>query len=134
MIACEKKGDEMSDESQYGEAFRALESGDGAAKTKVAFFKLSGRGGAEVDVDGAVDLLKERCEEEEDGEAMWMLGLCCEYGIGTKQDIERARLLYEQSRRKKNIVGKFLLNNGWGRNGEILVISLWNKISSNHDS
>ena len=34
--------------------------GEESAKTKLAWYKLSGMGGAKVDVDGAVKLLEER--------------------------------------------------------------------------
>ena len=73
-----------------------MRSGDEKAKTKVAFFKLSGRGGVDVDEDEAVVLLEERVKDG-DCEAKWMLGLCCEYGIGTEQNIERAQNLYVDS-------------------------------------
>ena len=106
----EKKGGTVFDDDHYSEALRLVESGEESAKTKVAFYKLCGCGGAEIDEEGAVALLEKRLEER-DGEAMWMLGLCCEYGIGTKQDIERAELLYEQSHEAGNGVGEFLMNN-----------------------
>ena len=85
-------------------------------KTKVAFHKLSGRGGVEVDVDGAVALLEERVKEG-DCEALWMLGLCCEYGMGTEQDIEEAEKLYGESYEGGNVVGEFLMKNGKGGRG-----------------
>ena len=106
----EQKSDEMKDETQYRDAVCALKSGDERAKTKVAFFKLSGRGGVEVDADGAVALLEERVEEG-DCEAMWMLGLCCEYGVGTEQDIERAEKLCQESCERGSAVGMFLMKN-----------------------
>ena len=46
-----------------------------------------------MNVDCALTLLEE-CVRKGDDEAKWMLGLCCEYGIGTTLDIERALLLY----------------------------------------
>ena len=88
--------EKMSDEARYREAVHAMECGDERAKTRVAFYKLSGRGGAEVDADEAVALLEERVKDKDD-EAMWMLGLCCEFGTGTEQNIERAESLYWQS-------------------------------------
>jgi len=99
---------EMQDEAEYARAVQAMESGDDTAKTKVAFFKLSGRGGAGVDVEGAVALLEERSLEG-DGDAMWMLGLCCLYGMGAEKDIRKAFSLFRQSRETGNVVGKFLL-------------------------
>ena len=44
----------------YKEILRAVEGGDNKAKTKLAWYKLSGCGGAVVDADGAVVLLEER--------------------------------------------------------------------------
>ena len=102
--------EQKSDEVQYREAVHAMDSGDKSAKTKVAFFKLSGRGGAKVDADGAVALLKERTKEG-DCEAKWMLGLCCEYGVGIEQDIERAVKLYQECFEGGNVVGEFLMKN-----------------------
>ena len=109
-------GNETDDEAQRKEAERAMEKGDEAAKMKVAFFKLSGLGGAKVDADGAVALLEDRAKEE-DCEAKWMLGLCCEHGMGTEQDIERAVVLYEESWEGGNVVGEFLMRNGKGGRG-----------------
>ena len=114
-----------TDEAQFREAVRAMESGDKKAKTKVAFYKLSGRGGCEVDVDGAVLLLEERANE--DKEAQWMLGLCCEFGMGIEQDIERAELLYRQSSESGNETGWFLSENKCVRgSGRMMIWSLWN--------
>ena len=91
---------------EYASEIRAVEGGDEIAKTKLAWLKLSGLGGAEKDEDGAVALLEERVKEGDD-EAMWMLGVCNEYGIGTEQDIERAEDLYKQSHERGNKIGKF---------------------------
>ena len=60
---------------EYKEVLSAVERGEESAKTRLAWYKLSGMGGAKVGVDGAVNLLEERVKEK-DGEAMWMLGLC----------------------------------------------------------
>ena len=100
------------DEIVHREVSLALEK----AKTKIAFCKLSGRDGVELDVYGAVALLEERIKEG-DCEAKWMLGLCCEYGIGTEQDIERAETLYQESFEEGNAVGEFLMKSGKGRRG-----------------
>ena len=97
----------MMDEVQYKEAVHAMESGDGSAKMIVAYYKLLGLGGVEVDVDEAVTLLEESVKEGY-GEAMWMLGLCCEHGMGTVQDIERANKLYEESYERGSVIGDFL--------------------------
>ncbi len=112
----ERTGEEKSDEAQYEEAVSAMKNEDETAKTKVAFYKLSGRGGVEIDVDEAVALLEERAKDG-DCEAKWMLGLCCEYGMGIEQDIERAEMLYRESCEGGNVVGKFLKKNGRGGRG-----------------
>ncbi len=107
---------EISDAAQYREAVSAMEKGDVKAKTKVAFYKLTGLGGVEVDEEGAVSLLEERAKDG-DSEAKWMLGVCCEYGMGIEQDIERAKLLYRESKEGGNVVGMFLLENDEGGRG-----------------
>ena len=114
-----------SEESEYKDTLQAVERGDDSAKTKLAWYFLSGYCGAKVDVDKAVVLLEERAEED-DTEAMWMLGLCCEYGMGTEQDIERAETLYRQSRDKGDDTGQFFAEerrDGRG-NGVLRRISL----------
>ena len=47
------------------------------------------------DADAAVALLETKVKNG-DAEAMWMLGVCCEFGMGTKQDVERAEQLYKR--------------------------------------
>ena len=109
-----------SEKSEFKDTLQAVERGDGAAKTKLAWFFLSGYCGAEVDANKAVALLEERVKED-DAEAMWMLGLCFEYGMGTEQDIERAETLYQQSRDEENRIGKyFAWNEGGGRGNGVL--------------
>ena len=98
-------------EEEYKEVEKAVESGDNSAKTKLAWYLLSGCGGAKVDKDEAVVLLEER-RKDRDGEAMWMLGICKEYGIGCEQDLKGAERLYEECSDYGNVVGKFLVENG----------------------
>ena len=104
MAAINKK----SDEEQYAEAVHAMENGDDNAKTKVAFYRLTGRGGAVIDVAGAIALLQERGKKK-DPDAMWMLGLCYAHGLGIEQDLERTRKLYQQSSQAGNAVANFLI-------------------------
>ena len=94
-------------EAEYKAAVKAVQSGDETAKTKLAWFMLSGIGGAQVDADEAVVLLEERVRDR-DAEAMWMLGICKEFGRGTDQDVEGAEELYRRSSEGENEVGKFL--------------------------
>ena len=99
-----------SEEQEYEDALNAVERGDNSAKTVVAWYKLSGHGGAVKDENGAVVLLEERVKER-DAEAMWMLGVCDEFGIGTEQNIERAEELYKKSSERENKIGKILMKN-----------------------
>ena len=111
---------EIVDEAQYEEAEWAVKNGAERAKTKVAYFKLSGCGGVGVDAHQAVVLLEERVKDH-DYEAMWLLGLCCEYGMGTEQNVERAEDLYRYSCEGGNTVGEFLLMNDGGGRGTGLM-------------
>ena len=95
---------------EYKDALDAVERGDESAKTTLAWYMLSGYGGADVDADGAVALLEERVKDR-DAEAMWMLGVCYEFGIGIEQDIERASRLYNQSKAGGNEIGENLAKN-----------------------
>ena len=104
------------DNEQYEEVVHAVESSDNKAKTKLAWYKLTGCGGAEIDKEGAVELLEERVKDE-DVEAMWMLGLCYEYGMGCEQNIKEAEKLYKQCCDNGNAIGKFLNENGKNRRG-----------------
>ena len=99
------------EKTHYKEVVFAVESGNNKAKTELAWYKLSGCGGAEVDVDDAVVLLEER-RKDRDVEAIWMLGLCYEYGIGCDQDLEEAERLYKESCNGGSIIGMFLVENG----------------------
>ena len=112
------------DTSQQGDSLLVMRSGEETSKAIIAFRKLSGRDGVEVDSKGAVAMLEE-CVKKGDGEAAWMLGLCCEYGIGIEQDIERAGLLYQQSCETGNAVGMFLLWNGRGGRGNGVIKQKW---------
>ena len=104
-------------QEEYKEVEKAVESGDNRAKTKLAWYLLSGCGGAKVDKERAVKLLRERVEEEKDGEAMWMLGICKEYGRGCEQDLKEAEGLYKECSECGNVVGKFFEENGKDERG-----------------
>ena len=105
-----------SEETQQREIVHVVERGDNKAKTKLAWYRLSGRGGSKVDVDEAVALLEERVKDK-DAEAMWMLGLCYEYGMGCEQDLKRAEELYKHSCECGSVIGKFLTENGKDKRG-----------------
>ena len=55
--------------------------------------------------------------KDRDGEAMRMLGLCCEYGMGCKQDLKRAETLYKQCDEGGNVIGNFFVENGRDERG-----------------
>ncbi len=119
----QSKAEESWKELKYEEVKSAVERCDESAKTKLAWLKLSGLGGADADEDGAVALLEERVKGGDDGDAMWMLGVCYEYGRGIDQDIERAEMLYKQSSEKGNKIGAFFMshkNDGRG-SGEVKI-------------
>ena len=99
------------EEQRYKDTLDAVKRGDDSSKTILAWFKLSGSGGAVVDANGAVASLEERAKER-DPQATWMLGVCCEFGLGIEQDIERACMLYGQSSDGGNCIGRILLENG----------------------
>ena len=77
------------EEEKYQRVVNAVKKGNNEAKTILAWYKLSGIGGCEVDEDGAVILLEERVKDN-DFEAMWILGLCYEFGMGCEQDLTKA--------------------------------------------
>ena len=104
------------EEKRFKDVLKAVESGDNKAKTKLAWYKLSGCGKCEIDVDGAVALLEERVEDK-DTDAMWMLGLCNEFGLGCEQDVEKAERLYEQCKDCGNVIGRFFVQFGKDKRG-----------------
>ena len=119
-------------ETKYKEVLEAIEKGDESAKTKLAWYKLSGFEGVKVDADEAIKLLEERVAAG-DSEAMWMLGLCKEYGIGTEQNIEESVKLYKESNESGNEIGRILARKGgWGRgSGKMGIKSLRNNNNNN---
>ena len=82
-----------------------------------ARWMLEGSHGMARDADAAVALLEDKVKDGE--EAMWMLGVCCEFGLGTEQDVTRAEVLYKHaaelgSSSAKLLVGKLRNENGRG--------------------
>ena len=112
-------------ESKYDDVEKAIEKGDEKAKTKLAWLKLSGRGGAERDEDGAVALLEERVKDG-DGEAIWMLGVCYEYGLGIEQNVRLAESLYKKSSSGYNETGRYFYTHRRD-NGVMIINSLLQK-------
>ena len=66
--------------------------------------------------DEAVVLLEEgvKCQ---DSEAMWMLGVCCEFGMGIEQDVERAQQLYCASSQQGSATASLLATELKNRKG-----------------
>ena len=104
----------MNEKEEYKQAVEAVKEGNKEAKTKLARYLLSGYGGVQIDEDRAVVLLEERVAKDGDAEAMWMLGLCYEYGMGCETSNEEAEALYKRSHEGGNAIGKFLVENGEG--------------------
>ena len=77
---------------------------------------LEGSHGMPRDADTAVALLEEKVKDR-DAEAMWMLGVCNEFGMGTEQDVGRADQLYERGAEQGNATAKLLSYKLWNRNG-----------------
>ena len=75
-------------------------------QTTNAWHKLS-TGPGEQSAREAVKVLKMSVKDE-DEEAMWMLGVCKEFGIGTKKNIKKAEKLYAESSKRNSEVGRIL--------------------------
>ncbi len=101
---------------KYDDVVEDSKRGLVSAKIKLAWLKLSGLGGAEKDEDSAVVLLEERAKDQ-NGDAMWMLGLCYEFGMGCEQDIEEAQRLYEECNGCGNVIGEFFVKYGKDKRG-----------------
>ncbi len=106
---------------KYDEVSKAAKKGDGGAKTKMAWLMLAGRGGAKVDESKAISILEDRVDKN-DSNAMWILGLCYEFGRGVQADSERAESLYKQSQGNGNRIGKFIASRQWYNEVNNLVV------------
>ena len=73
---------------------------------------LEGSHGMARDAEAAVALLEEKVKDG-DAEAMWMLGVCCEFGIGTEQNVERSEQLYERGVEQGNATANLLMGKLW---------------------
>ena len=97
--------------------------------TDEARWMLEGSHGAERDAEAAVALLEAKVKDR-DTEAMWMLGVCCEFGIGTEQDVERAEQLYKHGAEQGSSTAKLLtdkLKNNNGRGIPRMDLCRWPK-------
>ena len=59
------------------------------------------------DLCDAVQLLQQFVEEG-DSDAMWILGMCNEFGLGKPRDIQEAERLYSLSSHEGNAIGSFI--------------------------
>jgi len=103
------KFDEWRD-LKYSAVKAVVENGDKDSKTILAWLKLLGLGGAVDDEVDPIELLEQRVKED-DSDAMWILGICCETGRDIDQDVKRAESLYEQSNSLGNKVGNIFRSN-----------------------
>ena len=110
-------------QERYQQAVDALDGGDESAKTTIAFYKLTGYGGVTIDAEEAVALLRERVDDG-DAQAMLLLGLCTEHGIGTEKDVELAKGLYSFSAEAGVPVAVLLLTNE-KKGTDSFVINNW---------
>ena len=81
-----------------------------------ARWMLEGSHGMARDADAAVALLEEKVKDG-NAEAMWMLGVCCEFGMGTEQDVARAEQLYERGAAQGNATAMLLTDELKNKNG-----------------
>ena len=77
--------------------------------TEEARWLLEGSHGKARDAKAAVVLLEEKAKNN-DSDAMWMLGVCCEFGMSTEQDVARAEQLYQQAAQQQNTTAQLLLD------------------------
>ena len=84
--------------------------------TEKARWMLEGSHGMARDADAAVALLEKKVKDG-DTEAMWMLGVCCEFGMGTEQDVERAEQLYQRGLKQEDTTAKLLTDKLKNKNG-----------------
>ena len=84
--------------------------------TENARWVLEGSHGMARDADAAVALLEEKVKDG-DAVAMLMLGISCEFGMGTAQDVARAEKLYERAAKQGNATAKLLTHKLKSLNG-----------------
>ena len=93
--------------------------------TTTARWMLEGSHGMARNADAAVALLEEKAKDR-DAEAMWMLGVCCEFGLGAEQDVARAEQLYKRAAELGSSTAQLLtgkLKNKNGRGSTQMVIN-----------
>ena len=89
--------------------------------TQLAWNKLAGQGGVPLDPVGAIPLLKERAMQN-DSDALWILGICSEYGIGCEKNLVEANMFYNVSYSLGSPIGSLLaFYGGDGRGSKIMA-------------
>ena len=78
------------------------------AEKEKALLLLEGDHSTKEDACTAVAML-DRLAKEGDSDAMWILGVCHEYGMGVAQDVKAADQLYTKSAQKRNPTAKLLV-------------------------
>ena len=86
------------------------------AEKEKALLLLEGDHSTKEDACTAVAML-DRLAKEGDSDAMWILGVCHEYGMGVAQDVKAADQLYTRSAQKRNPIAKLLVGKLKNRNG-----------------
>ena len=91
------------DESKLQEVLNAVKKGEDGSRIKLEQLTFSKLGVDE-------EMIRRFGEQVEkgDSEAMWKLGLCKEYGLGTKQSVREAESLHEESSDCGNPIGIIL--------------------------
>ena len=72
----------FEDAERYQEVMNAAESDDVEKKKALAWFMITGRGGAKKDPEGGVALLRKIAKQSSSG---FIVGCCEEFGVGSKQ-------------------------------------------------
>ena len=106
----------ISNNKRKQEAMSKRQSQEHGMTTEKARWMLEGSHGMARDAEAAVALLEERAKDG-DAEAMWMLGVCCEFGMGTEQDVARAVRLYKGAARKRSTAARVTLDRLKNKNG-----------------
>ena len=93
---------------------------------------LEGSHGMARDADGAVVVLQQQVDEHHDAQAMWLLGLCCEYGRGTEQDTQRAEQLFQQAAQQGDETAKLLVDQLRNSSGRGCLDMVWGCEQTRH--
>ena len=96
-----------------------------AHKVSQARMLLGGDSSTPRDEIKAFGLLEQEAEAL-DSDAMWMLGLCYEFGMGTFKNLERAEELYGRAKQQGSTTAAFLIEQIANNGKEGRGCSTWN--------